>query len=308
LNSVSLGIAPFSWASANVLLLPTITIALLSAIESLLCARVADNLSEQPRHDPNQELMAQDIANFVVPFFGGIPATVTVARTVTNVRACATSPVAGMVHAATLLAVMPAAAPLAAGVPLAALAGILLFVARNMGEWREFGRLRNFSLQYRTTLVGAVLLTAIFDFSVAIEVGLVLACVFFIYRMGTLFRMRHVPESQVPPGVQVFELFGSLFFGAVARIEALRSRLPAGRRALVLQMRRLISLDTSGLESLVQLHRTLQHQGMGLAFANVYERPLSPICRGGFEEELGADNIVPTVSAAFDDEPHPGYH
>ena len=125
-------------------MIPTITIALLGAIESLLCARVADNLIDAPRHDPNQELMAQGIANFVAPFFGGIPATGTIARTVTNVRAGATSPVAGIVHALTLLAIVLVAAPLAAHVPLAVLAGILLFVAWNMGEWHEFARLRDF--------------------------------------------------------------------------------------------------------------------------------------------------------------------
>jgi len=149
----------FSWESAKQLLIPTLTIALLGAIESLLCARVADNLTDLPRHDPNQELMAQGIANLVVPIFGGIPATGTIARTMTNVRAGATSPVAGIVHALTLLIVVLAAAPLALHVPLAALAGILLFIAWNMGEWREFVRLRRFSLPYRTILLGTFFIT-----------------------------------------------------------------------------------------------------------------------------------------------------
>jgi sulfate permease, SulP family len=136
----------FSWATAKLLLIPTVTIALLGAIESLLCARVADNMAPQhPRHDPNQELMAQGVANLVAPFFGGIPATGTIARTVTNVRAGAATPIAGVVHALTLLAIVLVAAPLALHVPLAALAGILLFVAWNMGEWHEFVRLRHFS-------------------------------------------------------------------------------------------------------------------------------------------------------------------
>src|SRR4029079_11606135 len=137
-----------TWQSVQQLFIPTITIAALGAIESLLCARVADNLTPYPRHDPDQELMAQGIANFVVPFFGGIPATGTIARTVTNVRAGATSPVAGIVHAVTLLIIVLVAAPLAEYVPLAALAGILLVVAWNMGEWHEFARLRHFSLPY----------------------------------------------------------------------------------------------------------------------------------------------------------------
>ncbi|HEX5739868.1 MAG TPA: SulP family inorganic anion transporter, partial [Hydrogenophaga sp.] len=132
----------FSWETVRLLVTPTLTIALLGAIESLLCARVADQLSDAPKHDPNQELMAQGIANTVVPFFGGMPATGTIARTVTNIRSGAASPVAGMVHAGTLAAVVLLAAPLAAHIPLAVLAGVLLFVAWNMGEWREFGRLK----------------------------------------------------------------------------------------------------------------------------------------------------------------------
>jgi len=161
----------FSWATAKLLVFPTLTIAMLGAIESLLCARVADNATDLPRHDPNQELMAQGIANFVAPFFGGIPATGTIARTITNVRAGAVSPVAGIVHSLALLAIVLLAAPLAVHVPLAALAGILLFVAWNMGEWHEFARLHRFSPQYRTILVGTFTLTVVFDLTVAVEVG-----------------------------------------------------------------------------------------------------------------------------------------
>jgi SulP family sulfate permease len=305
-----LALPPFSWESAKQLLIPTITIALLGAIESLLCARVADNLSTQPRHDPNQELMAQGVANFVVPFFGGIPATGTIARTVTNVRAGATSPVAGIVHAITLLVVVLIAAPLALHVPLAALAGILLYVAWNMGEWHEFKRLERFSLQYRTILVGTFVLTVVFDLTVAVQVGLILACVFFIWRMSTLFRVQPMQRSSddgtLPAGVQVFELFGSLFFGAVGKIESLPGQIEGGTRAVVLEMHRLISMDTSGLDALQQLHRALQARGIALVLANVNEQPLSLIRRSGFEHVLGAEQIVPTVSAAFADDPPTG--
>jgi SulP family sulfate permease len=305
-----LALPPFSWESAKQLLIPTITIALLGAIESLLCARVADNISTQPRHDPNQELMAQGVANFVVPFFGGIPATGTIARTVTNVRAGATSPVAGIVHALTLLVVVLVAAPLALNVPLAALAGILLYVAWNMGEWHEFARLKRFSLQYRTILIGTFVLTVVFDLTVAVQVGLILACVFFIYRMGTLFTVqphqRPDADTQLPAGVQVFELFGSLFFGAVGKIESLPGQIEGGTRAVVLEMHRLISMDTSGLDALQQLHRALQARGIALVLANVNEQPLSLIRRSGFEHVLGAEQIVPTVSAAFLDDPQSG--
>ena len=294
----------FSWATAKLLVIPTITIALLGAIESLLCARVADNMAPQhARHDPNQELMAQGIANLVVPFFGGIPATGTIARTVTNVRAGAASPVAGIVHSATLLAIVLVAAPLALHVPLAALAGILLFVAWNMGEWREFARLKHFLLPYRATLLGTFILTVVFDLTVAMEVGLLMACGFFIVRMSSLFSVKPLPAQgaagEPPPGVAVFELFGSLFFGAVGKIEALPGQLPAGTRRLVLEMHRLISVDTSGIDALQQLHRTLQRQGTALVLANVNPQPLGLIRRSGFAAELGAEQIVPTVGEAY---------
>ncbi|MFO1330852.1 MAG: SulP family inorganic anion transporter [Rubrivivax sp.] len=290
----------FSWATAKLLVFPTLTIAMLGAIESLLCARVADNATDLPRHDPNQELMAQGIANFVAPFFGGIPATGTIARTITNVRAGAASPVAGIVHSLALLAIVLLAAPLAVHVPLAALAGILLFVAWNMGEWHEFARLHRFSPQYRTILVGTFTLTVVFDLTVAVEVGLVLACVFFIWRMGQLFSVRPHGTGDLPPGVFVFELYGSLFFGAVGKVEALAEQLPDGTRAVVLEMHRLVLLDTSGLEALQQLHRTLKRREIGLVLANVNEQPLSLMRRSGFEDAIGADAIVPNVAEAVE--------
>jgi sulfate permease, SulP family len=302
-----LALPPFSWESAKQLLIPTITIALLGAIESLLCARIADNVGDDlPRHDPNQELMAQGVANMVSPLFGGMPATGTIARTVTNVRAGARTPVAGIVHAATLLATVLLAAPLAVHVPLPALAGILLFVAWNMGEWHEFKRLRHFSLPYRTILLGTFFLTVVFDLTVAVEVGLILACVFFIYRMSTLFKVQPYDvgaDQQLPDGVVSFELFGSLFFGAVAKVEALPAQLPAGTRCVVLEMHRLISLDTSGLDALDHLYKDLKKAGIALVLANVNEQPLSLMRRAGFADVLGEDAIVPNVAAAFDGTP-----
>ena len=217
----SLELPTFSWELVKQLVAPTITIALLGAIESLLCARIADKLIDD-RHDPNQELMAQGIANFVTPLFGGIPATGTIARTVTNIKAGAVSPVAGIVHAATLLAIVLIAAPLAASIPLAVLAAILLLVARNMGEWHEFARLKNFPVTYRTILLATFFLTVVFDLTVAVQVGLVLASLFFIYRISQITRIEPVvlaPEEALA-GVEAYRLFGSLFFGAVSKLEA----------------------------------------------------------------------------------------
>jgi sulfate permease, SulP family len=289
----------FTWATAKQLLMPTLTIALLGAIESLLCARVADNMGDFPRHDPNQELMAQGVANFVVPFFGGIPATGTIARTVTNVRAGAVSPVAGMVHAVALLAIMLVAAPLAMGVPLAVLAGILLFVAWNMGEWHEFARLRHFKLPYRSVLLGTFFLTVVFDLTIAVEVGLLLACGFFIWRMGQLFQIEPLPLTATTPGVEVHSVYGTLFFGAVGKLESLPERLRADTRVLVLEMHRLVSVDTSGVDALVQLHRQLQRQGVRLVVAALNEQPRSLLTRSGFDTLLGEGGTAPTLAAAL---------
>jgi SulP family sulfate permease len=297
----ALTLPPVSWHSVQQLFIPTITIAMLGAVESLLCARVADNMTELPRHDPNQELMAQGVANMVVPLFGGLPATGTIARTVTNVRSGATSPVAGMVHAVTLLLIVLVAAPLAVHVPLAALSGILLFVAFNMGEWREFARLKQFKASYRTILLGTFFLTVVFDLTVAIEIGLVLSCAFFIYRMGTLFQVQAVSEAQhaIPVGVQAFELYGALFFGAVNKIEQVTDRLSRDTRVVVLDLQRLVQIDTSGLSALEQLHRSLVRKGQRLILCQANEQPLGLMRRAGFDAELGAHNLAPDLAAAL---------
>ena len=293
---------PLGWEQLQQLTIPIITIALLGAIESLLCARVADGMTDFKRHDPNQELMAQGVANIVSPFFGGIPATGTIARTVTNVRAGAVSPIAGIVHAAVLLLILLLAAPLAGHVPLAALAGILLFVAWNMFEGHQFLRLRQFAVTYRTLMLTTFVLTIVFDLTVAVQVGLVMACVFFIWRMGQLFSVQPQPTTAgapLPAGVAVFSLYGSLFFGAVGKVEALPEQLPGGTRTVVLDMQRLVSIDSSGLDALEQMWRSLRRQRVVLVLAHVNPQPLSLIRRGGFETLLGAQNIVGSVGDAL---------
>jgi SulP family sulfate permease len=286
-----------SWIGLQQLLVPALTIAVLGAIESLLCARVADTLITAKRHDPNQELMAQGIANAVVPFIGGIPATGTIARTVTNVRAGAASPVAGMAHALTLLGVVLVAAPWAAHVPLAVLAGILLYVAANMGEWSAFVHLRRQAPEYRAKLLVTFILTVVVDLTVAVEVGLLLAFVFFVYRMGTLFGVAVEPGA--PAGVRVCRLYGALFFGALTKLEAIGEDLPAGTRAVVLEMHQLVSIDASGLDALAQLHRNLDRDGILLVFSAVNEQPLALIRQSGFDAVLGDANFVADVPSAL---------
>ncbi|KQP17615.1 SulP family inorganic anion transporter [Pseudorhodoferax sp. Leaf267] len=275
----------FSWETVKLLLAPTLTIALLGAIESLLCARVADQMSGLPRHDPNQELMAQGVANMVAPFFGGMPATGTIARTVTNVRSGGTSPVAGIVHALTLLAVVLVAAPLALYVPLAVLAGILLYVAWNMGEWREFTHLRRYSHHYQLLMLGTFFLTVVFDLTVAVQVGLLLACGLFIRRMSGLFRVEQVSHEG---DVVTYRLFGALFFGAVAQIDRTVQEVESGPRGItvVLDALQLVSLDTSGLDALRQLHKAVLLRGGTLRVEALQPQPREVFERSGFAQEV----------------------
>ena len=278
----------FTWDTVRLLVTPTLTIALLGAVESLLCARVADQLASDPhhlKHDPNQELMAQGVANFTVAFFGGMPATGTIARTVTNIRSGATSPIAGIVHALVLAAVVLVAAPLALYIPLAVLAGILLFVAWNMGEWHEFVRLKQFSNHYRMLLLGTFFLTVVFDLTVAVEVGMLLACAFFIRRMSTLFHVDAIAEAE---GALVYKLYGALFFGAVAKIDpivqAVESRQQGTR--VVLDASQLISLDASGLDALEQLFKAITHRGGQLYINDLNDQPRGLMERSGFAGRL----------------------
>ena len=307
----------FSWDTVRLLVTPTLTIALLGAIESLLCARVADQLATDPsyrKHDPNQELMAQGVANFVVPFFGGMPVTGTIARTVTNLRAGATSPMAGMVHAATLALIVLIAAPLALHIPLAVLAGVLLHVAWNMGEWHEFVRLRHFSNHYRLLMLGTFFLTVVFDLTVAVEVGLVLSCVLFVRRMSELFRAEPAPADALTdaaakaaaPGARprrVWRLHGALFFGAAAKIDPIVQAVETGPAGLELWLdtRDLLALDTTGLEGLEQILKAVGQRGGVLQVLHAQEQPRSLMERSGFSARLAAQNLsskAPQASAA----------
>ncbi len=291
----------FDWSTVQRLFVPTVTIALLGAVESLLCARVADGMTTaHRRHDPNQELMAQGIANIVAPFFGGIPATGTIARTVTNLRAGATSPVAGIVHAATLLAIVLVAAPLASHVPLAVLAGVLLYVAWNMGEWNAFRRMSAFSFEQRVKLFSTFLLTVLVDLTVAMEVGLGAACIVFVYRMGALFRVE--PDRQnaaSAPGVVAYRLYGPLFFAAVAKLEALPDQLPPGTTTLALDAHQLVSIDASGLDAFENVHRVLARAGIRLVVVGLNEQPLAAMRKWGLDALIGAENLFDDRDSAF---------
>ena len=279
----------FSWDSAKFLLMPTLTLTLLGAIESLLCARIADGMTGD-RHNPNQELMAQGVANFVTPFFGGMPATGTIARTVTNIQSGGTTPISGMVHALTLLAVVLVAAPLAAHIPLAALSAILMFVAWNMGEWREFWLLRQYRLPYRVTLLAVFFLTVVFDLTVAVEVGLIAACLTFIYRISSLSRCESMGPGDQPAlagyetKIQAWRLYGALFFGAVKLIEDIEDKINAP--VLVLDLKNVIYIDSSGADALMHLVDSCRKKEVQLVVCGLMHQPLDIARRSGLMEHL----------------------
>lgn len=294
----------FDWATAQNLFAPTVAIALLGAIESLLCARVADGLIGD-RHEPNQELMAQGVANFVAPLFGGIAVTGTIARTMTNVKSGAHTPVAGLIHAVTLFVVILALAPLARHVPLAALAAVLLWVAYNMVGWRELRELAKFSMFYRVVLISTLALTVVFDLTVAVEVGLVLSSLFFIYRISSLTKVEPIPlprhQALLPDGrhVGAWALFGSFFFGSVTKLENLLDPDKPPPDVVILEMHKVINLDTTGLDALESLHYTLDKRGGRLMLADLNEQPLSLLTRSGFIDEIGRENVFGDLAAAL---------
>ncbi|GAB6080227.1 SulP family inorganic anion transporter [Hydrogenophilus hirschii] len=292
-------------------LLPVaIAIALLGAIESLLSARVADGMIDD-RHDPNQELMAQGLANVAAPFFGGFAATGAIARTATNVRAGGRTPVAGMVHALTLLAVVLLLAPAAAYVPLTTLAAIVLVVALNMGEWQEMRwcALKRFATSYRVTLLATFLLTVLFDLTVAVEIGMVLAALGFIYRMSQLTEVEPIALEQRADvdrfrredgtlRVAAYRISGSLFFGAVHKLDLfLETR--DWPDVVILDLHRLINIDASGLETLEMIRNDLSKRGIVLLLVGLNRQPRRILTNSGFLEELGTDRVFETLEAAL---------
>ncbi len=293
----------FAWPDVSLetlrkLLAPTITIALLGAIESLLSARVADAQIDD-RHDPNQELMAQGIANIVAPFFGGIPATGAIARTATNIRAGGRTPIAGIIHAITLLLIVLIAAPLAKYIPLAALSAVLIMVALNMGDWHAFRDLRRYSLFYRIVLLSTFFITVVFDLTLAVEIGLVLASLFFIYRMSELTQVEPIRLDGVPSAIAAYKVFGALFFGSVGKLEPLLDPLRTPARVVILEMHQMVSIDNTGLETLQSLHRALSKRGGQLILCGLNRNPASQVERTGFAATLGEANVVPHLARAL---------
>ncbi|MFZ9841322.1 MAG: SulP family inorganic anion transporter [Burkholderiaceae bacterium] len=297
----------FDWGTVQFLFGPIITIALLGSIESLLCARVADGLTKE-RHDPNQELIAQGVANIASPLFGGFCATGTIARTVTNIKSGARTPVAGMFHALLLLVIVLGAAPLAEMIPLVSLAATALVVAYNMGEWHSFANMKQYSPPYRITLLTTFALTVIIDITVAVEVGLLLAGIFFIRRMSQLTKVEHVSREELEAegidtkhliNTEVKRLTGVLFFGAVSKIEPLLDPRRKFAPVVVLDLTALLAIDSTGIDAIKTLDESLAARGVELRLTHIRPVVLSTMTRWGLISHFGEKRVFPTLRGAL---------
>ncbi|MBC2594198.1 sulfate permease [Ruficoccus amylovorans] len=306
-----LQVPEFSFSGLTALIQPATTIALLAAIESLLSAVVADGMIDD-RHDSNQELKAQGLANIICPLFGGIAATGAIARTATNVRSGGRTPIAGMTHAVTLLLILLVAAPLAKSVPLATLGAVLVMVAYNMGEWHQFKRLLKWPRSDAAVFLTTFALTVLFDLTLAVEVGMVLAAMLFIKRVADTSQITPVsPETDtegvqhslqgkdVPDEVQVFRILGPFFFGVADRLETALKRAQREPQVVILRMRKVTAMDATGLNALENLYEKLTQKHRHLVISALQPQPYRAIKKGGLLDRLGPENVCPDIDAAL---------
>ena len=293
------------------LLSPAITVALLGAMESLMSAVVADRMTGL-RHDPNVELVGQGIANILSPLFGGLPATGAIARTATNIRSGGRTPVAGMVHALTLLVILLVGAPLAAHIPLAVLAGILLVVAYHMGEWREIPSLLRQTRTDVAVWVATFALTVFADLTVAVEVGMLLAALLYIRRVSvttTVSRVTpeylhegrlHVLQDQhIPDDVDIFRIHGPFLFGSTDQILHLTDHLESLAPIVIFRLRNMTAIDATGLRALEEVAARLHSSNRAAIFCGAREQPRAVMARAGFAAQVGAANVCPNIHAAL---------
>jgi sulfate permease, SulP family len=297
----------FDLKTLGELIRPAIAITLLGGIESLLSAVVADGMTDD-RHDSNQELMGQGVANFVVPFFGGIPVTGVLARTATNVRNGANSPIAGMTHALALLGIVLVAAPVARFIPLTVLAAVLIVVASKMGDWQEFRVLHRHAKSDAAVFLVTFVLTVIFDLTVAVEVGMILAAGLFIKRVTDTTRVTaldetgipgagHEPVKSVPRGVLIYRVFGALLFGAADKLDSVIRRANTDTRVVILHVAAVTALDATALNALDSLHEKLRRHKKHLILSGPHTQPFFLLEKSGFLERLGTDNVVADLGA-----------
>lgn len=302
-----------SWEMVRGLMPAALTIAVLGAIESLLSATVADGVTGD-RHDSNQELMAQGIANMVTPLFGGIPATGAIARTMTNINNGGRTPVAGIIHAVVLLLILLFLMPLARYIPMACLAGVLVVVSYNMSEWRSFRALMKNPKPDVAVLLVTFLLTVFFDLTVAIEVGLVIACLLFMKRVAETTNISvvrdevdsgrgadtSVPEEplSLPAGVEVYEIDGPFFFGIANKFEETMAQLGDRPAVRIIRMRRVPFIDSTGIHNLTILCRMSRRERIHIILSGVNEQVHSALEKAGFYELVGQENICSHIDLA----------
>ncbi len=302
-----------TWETLRALSSPALSIALLAAIESLLSAVVADGMLGT-QHRSNTELVALGLANLVAPLFGGIPATGAIARTATNVKNGGRSPIAGMVHAVTLLIIVLFFGRWAALIPIAALGGILLYVAWSMSEWRAFMGMFRAPRGDLIVMLATFLLTIFIDLTVAIQVGVVLAAFLFMRRMAAVAEIGYVTSALressdadpmaiaarvVPEGVEVFEIYGAFFFGAASKFRAALRRVEKAPRVFILRLREVPTIDATGLQALEELRRRNAASGTVMLLSGVGPQLRATLQRAGFVALVGEDNILPEIDAAL---------
>jgi SulP family sulfate permease len=298
-------VVPLSLDLVEKLMGPALAIAMLGAIESLLCAVVADGMAAT-RHDPDGELLAQGLGNLVVPFFGGIAATGAIARTATNIRAGARSPLAAFVHAIFVLAAVLLLAPWLAWLPMASLAALLLVVAWNMSEARHFLRVVRVAPRSDTTvLLTCFTLTVVFDMVVAVSVGIVLAALLFMRRMAEIAHVRltqggHHLYKDVPPDVILYEIGGPLFFGAAEKAVSALQRTPVKARAVILDLEDVPAMDVSGLIALESSLHKLRQLGLYVVITGLRPQPAEVVAKAGIREEGGRLALRETVPEALE--------
>lgn len=301
------------WEAVKNLFPVAVTIAVLGAIESLLSATVADGVIGD-RHHSNTELIAQGIANIVSPIFGGIPATGAIARTMTNINNGGRSPIAGIVHAGVLLLILLFLMPLAQYIPMACLAGVLVIVSYNMSGWRTFLALMKNPKSDVTVLLITFFLTVIFDLTVAIEVGLLIACVLFMKRVMETTEISvirdeidpnkesdlevHEEHLTLPKGVEVYEINGPYFFGIATKFEEIMSQLGDRPKIRIIRMRKVPFIDSTGIHNLTNLCVMSQKENIHIILSGVNDKVHKVLERSGFYELLGEDNICSNINEA----------
>jgi SulP family sulfate permease len=313
-----LHIPAFRFDLIHGLLGPALTVAMLGAIESLMSAVVSDrmsnssNVDRNDRHNPNVELVAQGIANVFSPMFGGLPATGAIARTATNIRSGAKTPVAGMIHALTLLAILLFASKLVSFVPMAVLAGILMVVSYNMGEWREIPSLLKLTKTDVSVWLVTFALTVFADLTVAVQAGMILAALLFISRVAATTTVSQVTDDYVEDGrvhilqdkdipyyATIFRIHGPFLFGATDKIDVVTENIHKLPPVVILRLRNMTALDATGLFALEEVARTLKASGRQLILCGAREQPLQLIQQTEFEELVGPENICDNVQEAL---------